>query len=109
MSGDGDFIFPEDSREIHGRKGSNNNDEHASAIPANHVLRDFFAGLVKRKLHDGVGVSDQDVCVYVANLLTEFCEAKQMYKIRDAVGRSLHDVGEMLIESDPVYGPAPSF
>ena len=30
-------------------------------------------------------------------------------KIRTASGRALNDVGEMLIESDPVYGPAPSF
>lgn len=104
MSGDGDLVLPEDS---HGARGRG--DTHASGIPANHVLRDFFAGLVKRKLQDGVGVSDQDVCFYIANLLTDFCEVEQLYKIRDAAGRPLHDVGEMLLESDPVYGPAPGF
>ena len=46
---------------------------------------------------------------YVANLLTEFCEAETLYKIKSADGRPLCDVGEMLLESDPVYGPAPSF
>jgi hypothetical protein len=46
---------------------------------------------------------------YVANILTEFCEGENLYKIRDAAGRPLHDVGEMLLESDPVYGDAPSF
>ena len=29
--------------------------------------------------------------------------------MRDAGGRKLNDVGEMLLESNPVYGPAPSF
>jgi hypothetical protein len=42
-------------------------------------------------------------------MLTEFCETDNLFKIRDAGGRPLHDVGEMLLESDPVYGPAPSF
>ena len=32
-----------------------------------------------------------------------------MHKIRNATGKPLTDVGEMLVESDPVYGPAPSF
>ena len=31
------------------------------------------------------------------------------YKIHDSSNRPLPDVGEMLMESDPVYGPAPSF
>src|SRR4051812_25205863 len=42
-------------------------------------------------------------------MLTTFCQAEELYKIRNAAGRSLGDVGEMLLESDPVYGPAPSF
>jgi len=50
-----------------------------------------------------------EVQAYVANLLTEFCEAEHMYRIKSADGRPLCDVGEMLLESDPVYGPAPSF
>ena len=33
----------------------------------------------------------------------------QLFKIHDAANHQLTDVGEMLLESDPVYGPAPSF
>jgi len=33
----------------------------------------------------------------------------QLFKLRNAAGKPLGDVGEMLLESDPVYGPAPSF
>jgi len=104
MSGEDDLVLPEDSGSARGR-----GDTPASAIPANHVLRDFFAGLVKRKLHDGVGISDQDVCFYITNLLAAFCQSDRLYRICDASGRPLHDVGEMLLESDPVYGPAPGF
>ncbi len=34
---------------------------------------------------------------------------EQLFKLRDVAGKPLADVGEMLLESDPVFGPAPSF
>src|SRR5690348_14919216 len=52
---------------------------------------------------------DPEVSGYVANMLAEFCELDQLFKLRNATGKPLDDVGEMLLESDPVYGPAPSF
>ena len=42
-------------------------------------------------------------------MLCEFCEAEQLFRLRNAQGHQLSDVGEMLLESDPVYGPAPNF
>src|SRR5690349_22363322 len=42
-------------------------------------------------------------------MLTNFCQAEELYKIRNAAGRTISDVGEMLLESDPIFGPAPSF
>ncbi len=52
---------------------------------------------------------DPQLVAYVAHLLAEFCDAEQVFHIRNEAGRRLADVGEMLLESDPVYGPAPSF
>src|SRR5690348_2495979 len=52
---------------------------------------------------------DPEVSGYVANMLAEFCELDQLFKLRNATGKPLDDVGEMLLESNPVYGPAPSF
>ena len=78
-------------------------------IPEQHPLRQLFADLVARHYASGVGLRDQELSAYVANLLTEFSEVENLYKIRDAAGRPLSDVGEMLLESDPVFGPAPSF
>ena len=78
-------------------------------IPESHPLQQLFIEVVDRSFTDGVGLRNQDIAGYIANLLTEFCEAEQLYKIRDASGRPLHDVGEMLLESNPVYGDAPSF
>ena len=78
-------------------------------IPESHPLQQLFIEVVDHNFSEGVGLHNQDIAEYVANLLTEFCEAEQLYKIRDASGRPLHDVGEMLLESNPIYGDAPSF
>jgi hypothetical protein len=77
-------------------------------VPESSPLQRFFQEVVERN-YDDVGLRNSEVQAYVANLLAEFCEAENLYKIRNADGRSLCDVGEMLLESDPVYGPAPSF
>jgi len=79
-------------------------------IPESHPLRQLFQELVTRNYAScGIELRQPEVSAYVANLLSEFCEADQLHKIRNAQGRPLSDVGEMLLESDPVYGPAPSF
>jgi len=78
-------------------------------IPETHPLQQLFVELVGRHYAQEIGIRDPQVVAYVAHLLAEFCDAEQLMKIRTAVGRPLNDVGEMLVESDPVYGPAPSF
>jgi hypothetical protein len=78
-------------------------------IPESHPLRDLFVELVSRHYGDELGMRDAEVSGYVANVLAEFCELDQLFKLRNSAGKPLDDVGEMLLESDPVYGPAPSF
>ena len=78
-------------------------------IPESHALQGLFSELVHYHFDRDVGLRDAEVQNYIANILSEFCQCEQLFKIRDAEGRPLHDAGEMLLESDPVYGPAPSF
>jgi hypothetical protein len=80
-----------------------------SMIPETHPLQQLFIELVGRHYAEAIGIRDPQVVGYVAHLLSEFCDAEQLFKIRNAAGRPLNDVGEMLLESDPIYGPAPSF
>jgi hypothetical protein len=77
-------------------------------IPESSPLQRFFQEVVERNYGE-VGVRSSEVHAYVANLLAEFCEVETLYKIKSADGRALFDLGEMLLESDPVYGPAASF
>jgi hypothetical protein len=78
-------------------------------ISESHPLQKLFAELVGRHYAEEIGLRDPQVVAYVAHLLTEFCEADQLFKVCNAADRPLSDVGEMLLESDPVFGPAPSF
>jgi hypothetical protein len=78
-------------------------------IPESHPLEKFFIEMVGRHYAEEIGLRNPQIVNYVAHLLTEFCEVEQLFKIHNATGRPLQDVGEMLLESDPVYGPAPSF
>jgi hypothetical protein len=78
-------------------------------IPESHPLQQLFLELVGRRYAEEIGIRDPQIVNYVAQLLAEFCDVEQLFKIRSAVGRQLTDVGEMLMESNPVFGPAPSF
>jgi hypothetical protein len=78
-------------------------------IAESHPLQKLFVELVGRHYAEEIGIRDPQIVNYVAHLLAEFCEVEQLFKVRDVTGRPLTDVGEMLLETDPVFGPAPSF
>jgi hypothetical protein len=74
-----------------------------------HPLEQLFIDMVGRHYAEEIGIRDPQIVGYVAHVLADFCDAEQLYKIQNSTGKPLNDVGEMLVESDPVYGPAPSF
>jgi hypothetical protein len=78
-------------------------------IPESHPLQELFTELVHDHFDRDIGLRDPEMQDYIANVLSEFCEIEQLFKLRNECGRQLRDVGEMLLEADPVYGPAPSF
>ena len=80
-----------------------------SMIPESHPLQQLFIELVGRHYAEEIGLRDPQIVNYVAHLMAEFCDAEQLFKIRNVDGQPLTDVGEMLVESNPVFGPAPSF
>jgi hypothetical protein len=84
-------------------------EQQRAMIPESHSLYALFDELIHYHFDRDIGLRDSEVQDYVVNMLTEFCEVEQMLKIRNANNRALNDVGEMLLEADPIYGPAPSF
>ena len=77
-------------------------------VRPDHPLRRFFAEVVRKHLEQSAGISDADVNEYIAGLLVDFAHVDNLYRIRNARGKRLEDVAEMLIESNPLLD-APSF
>jgi hypothetical protein len=66
-------------------------------ISRDHPLRRLFGELVRRHFEN-----DEGIAQYVSGLLLDFVHVDNLYRIRNARGRQLGDVGEMLIESNPL-------
>ncbi len=78
-------------------------------IPEEHALRQLFHRTVSDCYSEHLGVRDVEVTSYIADLLTEFCVVENLYSIRDADGKPVKEVGQMLAAADPINGSAPSF
>jgi len=77
-------------------------------ISDRHPLRQLFQEVVAG-CYASDGIQDQDLSSYVGNLLTEFTAADKLYRIRDAGGKPVKQIQEMLAAADPVFGAAASF
>ncbi|MBW4026461.1 hypothetical protein [Acidipila rosea] len=78
-------------------------------VPDGSSLRQLFHDVVFDCYSEHLAMEDTEVTSYVADLLTEFCAAEKLYSIRDAQGRPVKDVAEMVVAADPIHGTAPSF
>jgi hypothetical protein len=74
-----------------------------------HPLEPFFQQAVRNSYEGKLGLHDPDVTGYVAHLLCEFSDAGNLYKLRDAAGRPIDELDEMMRAADPVHGTAASF
>src|SRR5262252_6320452 len=72
------------------------------AMSSDHPLREFFEELVRRHFYHGADVHDPQVVSYIGGVLTDFMHTDRLYQIRNARGRRLQDVAEMLVESNPI-------
>lgn len=66
-------------------------------ISRDHPLRRLFSELVQRHFQDDAGIAE-----YVSGILLDFVHVDNLYRIRNARGKRLEEVGEMLIESNPL-------
>ncbi|MEE9171807.1 MAG: hypothetical protein V3U41_02715 [candidate division NC10 bacterium] len=71
-------------------------------VPAQHPLRHLFAVVTERCFLEGIGWPGRAVIRYLGELLIDFTHIDHVYKIRNAQGRRVEDVVEMLMEGDLV-------
>lgn len=60
------------------------------------ALRRLFAGLVEQAFAVEVGICDPRLAEYLVMLLVDFVHVDRLYRIRDARGRRLESIAEML-------------
>jgi hypothetical protein len=70
-------------------------------ISLDHPLRRLFTGLVAKELP-----ADREVAAYIAGILVDFTHVDSLYRVRNAAGKRLEEVGEMLAESNPLLHAA---
>src|SRR2546428_9714070 len=70
-------------------------DRSQHEIPADHPIRGFFKILTERGMGQ-LNLHDRDTIQYITNLLTEFVQIENMYRIQDESGRRLQYLFEML-------------
>ena len=67
-----------------------------SNIPSSHPLRRWFQGIVEQALYTDVGICQPRLADYLTELLTGFLHVDQIYMYRNAQGKRLYEIGEML-------------
>jgi hypothetical protein len=68
-------------------------------VPDNHALRHLFDGLVEHTLYVDLGICDPLLARYLADLLVDFLHTDQIFALRDAAGRRIDQVAEMISDA----------
>ena len=69
-------------------------------ISDQHPLRELFSELVRETFQSQLQVNEPGVPEYVANVLVDFTHRDRVFALRDARGRQLEEVAEMMMEGD---------
>ncbi|HZT78993.1 MAG TPA: hypothetical protein VFA26_02125 [Gemmataceae bacterium] len=68
--------------------------------PPDHPLRRLFAGLTEQTFLVTLGIGDPPLVDYLSELLARFIHVDAIYRLRDATGRRLEEVAEMMLEAE---------
>jgi hypothetical protein len=75
----------------------------ALGIPREHPLSRMFASLTAENFAEHLGWPDGEVIEYITAVLTDFVHVDQLFRIRNAQGRRVEEVAEMLAEGDLLH------
>src|SRR5580700_976203 len=73
-------------------------------IPVDHPVRSLFRTFTERGLGQ-LNLHDEDTIQYVSNLLTEFVEMENVFRVKDDSGRDLQNVFELLQQAGEAMSP----
>jgi hypothetical protein len=67
---------------------------------ANHPLRRLFAGVTEQTFMATLGIADTQLVDYLSLLMSRFLHMDALHRLRDAQGKPLHEVVDMLLEAE---------
>jgi hypothetical protein len=67
---------------------------------ADHPLRRLFAGVAEQTFMTTLGISDTQLIDYISLLLSRFVHMDAVQRLRDAQGKQLHEVVDMVFEAE---------
>lgn len=70
------------------------------SAPPEHPLRRLFAGLTEQTFLDLLGIGDPALTDYLSALLSRFIHAGAIYRLRNAQGKTLEEVADMMLEAE---------
>jgi hypothetical protein len=65
-----------------------------------HPLRRLFSGLTEDTFLQALGVADPPLTDYLSDLLARFLHMDAVFRLRNATGRRLEEVADMLLEAE---------
>ena len=74
-------------------------------IPAGHPIRLLFQQLTERGMGQ-LKLNDPETIQYITNLLTEFLQIENMYRVKDASGQRVQYVFDMLMQANQEMHPS---
>ncbi len=72
-------------------------------ISGEHPIWMYFGKAVHQAMVDSLGMSEEDIEVYLTNLLVGFLHNDNMFSIMDRTGRPVDSIAEMLMEGDVLH------
>jgi hypothetical protein len=70
------------------------------SVKPDHPLRRLFSGLTEQTFLAALGVADPPLTDYLSELLSRFIHVDAIQRLRDAQGRRLEGLAEMVIEAE---------
>jgi hypothetical protein len=71
-----------------------------------HPLRRLFAGLTEQTFSTALGVADPPLVDYLSTLLSRFVHTDAIFRLRDALGKRLFEVADMILEAESMPAAA---
>jgi hypothetical protein len=65
-----------------------------------HPLRRLFSGLTEQTFLTTLGVADPPLVDYISVLLSRFVHVDAIHRLRDAAGKTLYEVADMVLEAE---------